>query len=258
MKVGPQIKNLKASRGAAGVVVPDWVDQIRPPRSEALVYPKSLQDSVDDVGRMLSLPAPTAPRVLLFGPPGVGKTATLRNWAFGSTRPFWWVRADRLITSFLGGTVSNLTHLFRAAREVGAVLVFDDLDAYARRRDDPREGGESRRTVVGLLSALDETAGSVAVVAATNLPESVDPAALRRFQHMLAFRPLGVDHTKLLVRQASGVKRVSPELVRLARKMSPAEVVDALQHGLKVADTAAAARSLRARADAMSMIGKSR
>ena len=83
------------------------------------------------------------PRALLFGEPGVGKSATLLNLTLASQRPFWWVRADQMFSAFLGGTSSNLSTVFGAAAKAHAVLVFDDFDAIARKRADPAANADT-------------------------------------------------------------------------------------------------------------------
>ena len=256
MKIAPQRQPSRAGRQRPDVdAAPTWVD-VRPAASvEMLVYPAGVAADVEGLGRALAPPISGPTRAMLFGPPGTGKTATLTNLAAKSAGPFWWVRADRLLTSFMGGSASNLTHLFQAARDAAAVLVFDDLDALARRRDDPREGGESRRLVVALLGVMDETEAAVSVLAATNLPQAIDSAVTRRFHHLVAFRPFGAAEARSLLRETCGLKSVSPEQVRLAIKMSPAEVVGAVRQ-ISAADVSPklVAEALRSRAEAMSYV----
>jgi SpoVK/Ycf46/Vps4 family AAA+-type ATPase len=204
---------------------PDYVEVLTPAQRENLVYSPSASDAVTTIANRLSslsLPA----RAILFGEPGIGKSATLRNLAVGSLRPFWSVKSDQLFSAFLGGTASNLSNLFVAAGKANAVLVFDDFDAIARRRDDPRESGESRRVVTTLLSAMDETRSSTAVLAATNLPDVIDPAVVRRFEFLVPFGRLDRTRIKELLQLVLNQEVVAKSILSAAEGFSPAEIVE--------------------------------
>jgi len=205
--------------------VPDYVDERRAESEEKLVYSFEVNDAVGRVKRELSSFG-KAPRVLLFGPPGMGKSATLRNWSQQAPRPFWWVRADQTFSAFLGGTASNIATVFAAASRSHAVLVFDDFDAFARRRDDPRESGESRRAVAGLLAAIDGTRGTVPLLAATNVPAVIDPALLRRFPDLINIAKLNCETAERLLRMLFPLLEPEPALLESAIRLSAAELAD--------------------------------
>ena len=128
-------------------------------------------------------------RILLSGPPGNGKTSFSEAIAEGLGLPFFVVRYDALIGSYLGETNSRLRKLFDYVRTTPSVLFFDEFDAIGKERGDTHETGEIKRVVSFLLMQLDQLPSYVIVVAATNHGELLDRAVWRRFQMRLAFPP---------------------------------------------------------------------
>ena len=125
-------------------------------------------------------------RVLLSGPPGNGKTSFAEAIAEGLGLPFFTVRYDALIGSYLGETNARLRKLFDYVRTQPSVLFFDEFDAIGKERGDTHETGEIKRVVSFLLMQLDQLPSYVIVVAATNHGELLDRAVWRRFQMRLA------------------------------------------------------------------------
>ncbi|MCF3947218.1 AAA family ATPase [Acidiphilium iwatense] len=125
-------------------------------------------------------------RVLLSGPPGNGKTSFAEGVAEGLGLPFYVVRYDALIGSYLGETNARLRKLFDYVRTTPSVLFFDEFDAIGKERGDTHETGEIKRVVSFLLMQLDQLPSYVIVVAATNHGELLDRAVWRRFQMRLA------------------------------------------------------------------------
>lgn len=126
-------------------------------------------------------------RVLLSGPPGNGKTSFAEAIAEALALPFFVVRYDALIGSYLGETNARLRQLFDYVRTQPSVLFFDEFDAIGKERGDTHETGEIKRVVSFLLMQLDQLPSYVLVVAATNHGELLDRAVWRRFQMRLSF-----------------------------------------------------------------------
>jgi len=126
-------------------------------------------------------------RVLLSGPPGNGKTSFAEGTAEALGLPFFVVRYDALIGSYLGETNARLRRLFDYVRTQPCVLFFDEFDAIGKERGDSHETGEIKRVVSFLLMQLDQLPSYVLVLAATNHAELLDRAVWRRFQMRLLF-----------------------------------------------------------------------
>lgn len=128
-------------------------------------------------------------RVLLEGPPGNGKTSLAEAIATETMLPFYVVRYEGIISSFLGETASRLDHAFEFARTRRCVLFFDEFDSVAKERSDAHETGEIKRVVSTLLLQIDRLPPHVIAICATNHPELLDRAAWRRFQLRLELKP---------------------------------------------------------------------
>jgi len=124
----------------------------------------------------------TPPRSLLLeGKPGTGKTMLAKWMANRLNLPLVVLDLATSISSFLGKTGANLRRSLDYARATPCVLLLDEFDAIAKRRDDPTEVGELKRIVNVLLKELEDWPFHSVLVAATNHPELMDPAINRRF-----------------------------------------------------------------------------
>lgn len=121
-------------------------------------------------------------RVLLVGPPGNGKTSLAEALAEALAVPFFVVRYEAMIGSFLGETAGRLRRVFDYARTTPCVLFFDEFDAVGKERGDIHETGEIKRVVTSLLMQIDDLPSYTVVIAATNHSELLDRAVWRRFQ----------------------------------------------------------------------------
>jgi SpoVK/Ycf46/Vps4 family AAA+-type ATPase len=128
-------------------------------------------------------------KLLFCGPPGCGKTLCAEVLAYELKLPLVVARLDSIITTFLGETASNLRQLFEAASTTPSVLFLDEFDALGRTRTDTSEHSEIRRVVNSLLMLIEGFEGRGLVVAATNLQNSIDAAAWRRFDEVVFFKP---------------------------------------------------------------------
>ena len=130
----------------------------------------------------------TPSKSLLFvGPPGVGKTLAARWLAKQMERPLLTLDLSAVMSSFLGKTGSNIRVVLDYAQRVPSILLLDEFDAIAKRRDDAAEIGELKRLVTVLVQAVDEWPAEGLLIAATNHPELLDPAVWRRFDRIVEF-----------------------------------------------------------------------
>jgi len=124
---------------------------------------------------------------LFIGPPGVGKTMTARWFASELGLPLLILDLSAVMSSFLGRTGNNVRSVLDYAKRQDCVLLLDELDAIAKRRDDATEIGELKRLVTVLLQEIDEWPSSSMLLSATNHPELLDPAVWRRFDLIVKF-----------------------------------------------------------------------
>lgn len=119
--------------------------------------------------------------LLLYGPPGCGKTILAEYIANQVGLPLVLARLDSLVSSFLGNTSKNIRYLFEYAKDHPCVLFLDEFDALAKLRDDIHELGELKRVVNSLLQNIDTLGAGNILIAATNHEHMLDPAVWRRF-----------------------------------------------------------------------------
>jgi SpoVK/Ycf46/Vps4 family AAA+-type ATPase len=130
---------------------------------------------------------PIRSKLLFCGPPGCGKTFFTEIFSGELGLPLFVVKIDRLISSYLGETATNVRKIFEFARKQPCVLFLDEFDALARSRDDTSEHNELRRVVNSLLIFIDRIKPKGFLVAATNLEQALDPAVWRRFDEVIWF-----------------------------------------------------------------------
>ncbi|KOO11114.1 AAA family ATPase, partial [Vibrio xuii] len=118
--------------------------------------------------------------IIFQGPPGVGKTLSARWLANQLDLPLLTLDLATVMSSFLGKTGSNVRAVLEHAMSFPCVLLLDEFDAIAKRRDDDRELGELKRLVTVLLQTIDEWPATSLLIAATNHGELLDPAIWRR------------------------------------------------------------------------------
>ena len=128
-------------------------------------------------------------KLLLVGPPGNGKTSVAEALAEALALPFFVVRYEGVIGSFLGETASRLRQVFDFVRARECVLFLDEFDTLGKERGDPHDTGEVKRVVSSLLLQIDDLPSYVIVVTATNHPELLDRAVWRRFDLQLELPP---------------------------------------------------------------------
>jgi transitional endoplasmic reticulum ATPase len=119
--------------------------------------------------------------ILLFGPPGCGKTLIAKALAAESKANFFIINGPEIVNKYYGETESKLREIFQKAKESAPSIIFiDEIDAIAPKREDTF-GDVEKRVVAQLLALMDGMSdrGNVVVLGATNRPDSLDPA-LRR------------------------------------------------------------------------------
>lgn len=124
-------------------------------------------------------------KILLYGPPGCGKTLGAERLAWNLGLPLLKVKFDAIISSYFGESAANLRAVFDASNEQQCVLLLDECDFIAKARNYGQDVGEIPRIVNTLLMLLDEYEAPGLLVATTNLEKSLDQALFRRFDEVI-------------------------------------------------------------------------
>ncbi|WP_319453293.1 MULTISPECIES: AAA family ATPase [unclassified Mycobacterium] len=143
--------------------------------------------------------------VLLYGPPGCGKTFVVRALASTGRLSIHSVKGAELMDKWVGSSEKAVRELFRRARDSAPSLVFlDEIDAMAPRRGQSFDSGVTDRVVSALLTELDgiNPLRDVVVLGATNRPELIDPALLRpgRLEKLVFVEPPDADARREILR----------------------------------------------------------
>lgn len=146
---------------------------------ESFILSYQNADKLNSVG----IDAPNS--LLLYGPPGCGKTKCAYLIAKQLNLPLVIARLDSMISSYLGTTAKNIRSLFEFSQKMPCVLFLDEFDAIAKARDDNNELGELKRVVNSLLQNIDTMSKDSLILAATNHHQLLDPAIWRRFNYKL-------------------------------------------------------------------------
>lgn len=161
-------------------VEPTWPKVVREQLSQ-FIQERKQEDRLTAVGVMPSR------SLLLIGPPGVGKSLAARYLAANLNRPLLTLDLAAVMSSFLGRTGNNIRAVLDYARRSPSILLLDEFDAIAKRRDDSAEVGELKRLVTVLLQAIDDWPRDGILLAATNHPDLLDRAVWRRFERVIEF-----------------------------------------------------------------------
>lgn len=173
------------------------VPLIRPDHLAPSITPvlsAGVRDAVDQIceehqGRDRLLKAGLSPSAsaLFVGPPGVGKTLVARWIATRLELPLLVLDLSSVMSSYLGRTGGNIRKVLDYAKASPSILLLDELDTVAKRRDDGAEVGELKRLVTVLLQEIDDWPASSLLLAATNHGDLLDPAVWRRFEMVIDF-----------------------------------------------------------------------
>lgn len=176
--------------------------EVKQSLTETVLWPLQYPDSFTRLGV-------EPPRgVLLYGPPGCGKTFLVRALAGSGRLNVLAVKGAELMDKWVGESERAVRELFlRAANAAPALVFLDEVDALAPRRGQSSDSGVADRVVAALLTELDgvEPMRDVVVLGATNRPELVDPALLRpgRLERLVYVPPPDADAREAILRAAA-------------------------------------------------------
>lgn len=202
---------------------------------------ESLAEIVDylhDPSKYKEIGATMPKGVLLVGPPGTGKTMLAKAVAGEANVPFFSISGSEFVEMFVGMGASKVRDLFKQAKEKAPCIVFiDEIDAIGQKRNSGAMGGNDEReqTLNQLLTEMDGFEGnsSVMILAATNRPESLDPALTRpgRFDRRVPVELPDLDGREKILRVHAKKVKISDDVdfrtvARMASGASGAELAN--------------------------------
>jgi transitional endoplasmic reticulum ATPase len=152
------------------------LDDAKQEIKEAVEWPLQYPESFTNLG----IKPPRG--ILLYGPPGCGKTMLVKAAANESDANFISIKGPELLSKWVGESEKGVRKIFQKAKQVSPTIIFfDEVDALAPKRGHSMDSGVTERVVSQILTEIDgmEELADVVIIAATNRPELVDPALLR-------------------------------------------------------------------------------
>jgi cell division protease FtsH len=205
-------KRSRAQQVGTGVTFADVAGQ-----DTAVVELREVIDYLKDPAKFDAVGAIAPKGVLLFGPPGCGKTLLARAVAGESGVPFVSVSGTEFVESLVGVGAARVRDLFTQVRELAPAIVFiDEIDAVGRRREgEGVSGGEREQTLNQLLVEMDgfEVAAGVVLVAATNRPDILDSALLRpgRFDRQITLEAPDLEGRRAILAVHAAKRNIAPD-----------------------------------------------
>ena len=179
-------------------------------------------------------------RILFVGPPGSGKTMTAEALAGALRLPLFVIRLEALITRFMGETAAKLRLAFDETAKRRGVYLFDEFDAVGGHRSASNDVAEMRRVLNSFLQFMEEpNATDSLIVGATNHPDLLDRALLRRFDLVLPFEMPSDDEIRRVVkaylRPMKYPNLAWKRIVDAGRGLSQSELARAAEKAVKTA-----------------------
>lgn len=142
-------------------------------------------------------------KLLLTGPPGTGKTMTAHAIAGELGLPVFVIRLDGLLSRYMGESIAKLRIIFDVMQGQRAVYLFDEFDSIGSHRNQGQDVGEIKRVLNSFLIYIEKDDSNSVIIAATNIPDSLDVALFRRFDDVLKYPLPATDEIILAMKQGT-------------------------------------------------------
>ncbi|MBP9688377.1 MAG: ATP-binding protein [Bacteroidia bacterium] len=177
-------------------------------------------------------------KLLLTGAPGTGKTMTAQAIAGELGIAVYIIRLDGLISKYLGESIAKLRLIFDAMNDHRAVYLFDEFDSIGSHRNQHQDIGEIKRVLNSFLINIEKDKSNSIIIAATNLPESLDKALFRRFDEILEYPLPDKDHIVEIIKKNTKSFSFSSkvnykELSEIANGLNYSEIVRICEDTIK-------------------------
>jgi SpoVK/Ycf46/Vps4 family AAA+-type ATPase len=177
-------------------------------------------------------------KLLLTGAPGTGKTMTAQALAGELGLSVYIIRLDGLMSKYMGESIAKLRMIFDSMEEHRAVYLFDEFDSIGSHRDKGHDVGEIKRVLNSFLINIEKDQSNSIIIAATNLPESLDKALFRRFDEIINYPlPEEVEIVQALKKAMQGYafaeKVTYKKLASYANGLNYSDVVKACEDAIK-------------------------
>ncbi len=203
---------------------------------------KEIVDYLHNPGKYKEIGASMPKGILLVGPPGTGKTMLAKAVAGEANVPFFSMSGSEFVEMFVGMGASKVRDLFKQAKDKAPCIVFiDEIDAIGKKRDGQLNGNDEReQTLNQLLTEMDGFEGNngVMILAATNRPESLDPALTRpgRFDRRVPVELPDLKGREDILKVHAKKIRISDDvdfnkIARMATGTSGAELANIINEG---------------------------
>lgn len=199
--------------------------------AEEPIWPQQIEASLNGVirerkeaAKLIAAGLEPIHALLFKGPPGAGKTLAAHWLGRELKLPVLTLDLATVMSSLLGKTGTNIKSVIDYARSFPCILLLDEFDAVAKKRDDDKDVGELKRLVTVLLQAIDDWPSTSVLVAATNHPEILDPAVWRRFDLVMDFGTPDVDTIRQFFRSEGIREVIADELAPIVLGYSFADI----------------------------------
>lgn len=186
-------------------------DMILSPESEYKI--QRIEKEYLGRNRLLKYGLKPRKKILFYGSSGCGKSMAAERIAWDLGLPFYKVRFDSIISSYLGESAANLQKLFESIEDYPCVLLLDEFDIIGKQRNsNSNDVGEMHRIVNIILGLLEEYDGEGILIATTNLEGSLDKALYRRFDDIIELPKPGEQEITELLKMAFSALQLNKEI----------------------------------------------